>query len=340
MTLERLTTLLRAASRLRVENTSGEALVDALADLILREPVDTSLRRVEISTGPPPPPSPSSFEGDRARSVAPATIRPVAPPQPKKTSHRRSSSSKRRPPAGPRSWLLQLAIRADLDVPRAVGVSQAAIAGAALESPAQAPLESLFASGRVRAILRELATRRQRIGEVDIAAAVALMTRGEPIARVPRRLLSSLGHTVQLLFDSGPLMLPFARDKQQLLASATRVIGRDRLRAADFVGTPLDGIRAQRQVRWDAMRWPDRRSAVIVVSDLGCGVEGEAGLRFDAWMRFGHEAAARGLRTFVLIPYPRDRWPDASAAFGTALTWDIATGVQALRRSRRLRRER
>jgi hypothetical protein len=124
-----------------------------------------------------------------------------------------------------------------------------------------------------------------------------------------------------------------------LLATATRVIGRDRLRAADFIGTPLAGVRAQRQVRWDAMRWPDRRSAVVVVSDLGIG-GADIDLRSDLWARFSREAGARGLRTFALIPYPADRWPVAAATFGTPLTWDIATGVQALHRSRRLRRER
>jgi len=173
---------------------------------------------------------------------------------------------------------------------------------------------------------------------VDVAAAVRRIARGDAIDRVPRRPLSSLGHTVQLLFDAGPLMVPFARDKQQLVATATRVLGRDRLRVADFIGTPLQGVRAQRQVRWEGLRWPDRRSAVVVVSDLGTGGErAETDHRAAEWLRFLHDAHLRGLRTFALIPYPADRWPQMAAAFSTSLTWDVETGVQALRQQRERR---
>jgi hypothetical protein len=176
------------------------------------------------------------------------------------------------------------------------------------------------------------------VGNVtNLAQRLSAEARAEPADRLPRRLVSTLGHSVQLLFDAGPAMLPFARDKQQLAATATRLLGRDRVRVADFIGNPLQGVRAQRQVRWDDLRWPGRRSALVVVSDLGMGNSGgaEAQLHAHEWQRFIDEAHRRGLRSVVLIPYARERWPEAARGFGTALTWDLGTGVQALHKSAR-----
>ena len=197
-----------------------------------------------------------------------------------------------------------------------------------------APLESLFAPGRVRAILRGLATLDTASGALDIAAAVALIARGEPIRVLPQRLISTLGHTVQLLFDAGPAMLPFSRDQSQLAASASRLLGRDRVRVADFIGDPGQGVRVQHQVRWAPLQWPGRRSAVLVVSDLGLG-SGQAATLASAWQGFVDAAHQQGLRSVLLIPYPPARWPAVAHAFGTTLSWDLASGVQALRRSQR-----
>ena len=199
-----------------------------------------------------------------------------------------------------------------------------------------APVESLFPAGRVRGILREVATVTTEGAQPDIAEAVRLIARAQPIAAMPRQRLTALGHSILLLFDAGPAMLPFTRDKQQLAATAARVLGRDRVRVADFIADPLQGVRAQRSVRWEMLHWPGRGSSVIVVADLGLGSEGAAAAP-EQWQPFIAEAHRQGLRTVLLIPYPRARWPAAAKLFDAALTWDLKTGVQALRRAARRR---
>ena len=198
-----------------------------------------------------------------------------------------------------------------------------------------APLDTLFPPGRVRAILRELATLTSASGEVDVAAAIRLIARAAAIDRLPRLRISRLGHSVHLLFDAGPAMLPFTHDKQQLAATATRLLGPDRVRIADFIGTPLADVRAQHQMRWQPLRWPARHSALVVVSDLGLGSGPDVHRLADAWQTFADQARLRGLRSVLLIPYDRARWPRGASAFGTTLTWDLPSGVQALRRSAR-----
>jgi len=201
-----------------------------------------------------------------------------------------------------------------------------------------APLESLFPPVRVRGILRELVTLRSASGPLDVAAAIELMARAVPVDRLPRTSVSALGHSLLLFFDAGPAMLPFTRDKQQLAATSLRLFGRDRVRVADFISTPLHRVRPQRQVRWEELRWPTRGSAVVVVTDLGIGGgQTETRRHADDWRRFVEETHTRQLRSVALIPYARDRWPPTADAFGTALTWDLDTGVQALYKNARRR---
>lgn len=200
------------------------------------------------------------------------------------------------------------------------------------------PIESLFASNRVRSILRGLATIPISGGEPNIASIVDMLAQGSPASRLPNCTLNTLAHAVELLFDVGPAMLPFSRDKQQLASMAVRLIGTDRIRIADFIDDPLQGIRMQRKTRWQPFAWPDRRSIIIVVSDVGIGSGISHHSLAPAWHVFLRQAAHREIRTVALIPYSSSRWPSEVAAFDAALPWDLVTGVQTLRRATRRHR--
>ena len=236
--------------------------------------------------------------------------------------------------------LLKVAERADLapSDSSAIPATNHRQAGAGDVDVSPAPVASLFAPNRVRAILRGLATVPIPSGEPEMRGVVDLIARAVPVTRFPERSVYALGHAVQLLFDAGPAMLPFTRDKQQLAAAAVRLIGKDRVRVADFLGAPLQGVRIQRSVRWQPFAWPDRRSTVVVISDLGIGSSADNQDMGPAWRDFLDQAARKQVCIVVLIPYPASRWPRGVEGFGAALTWDLATGVQSLRRALRLRR--
>jgi hypothetical protein len=173
-------------------------------------------------------------------------------------------------------------------------------------------------------------------GRPDLDAAVKLIAASKPIRRMPQFLISTLPHSILWLFDAGPSMLPFSRDKQQLARTATRLLGEDRIRIGDFITDPMKGMRPRGQIRWLPLHWPSRQSALVIVSDLGIGSDQviEAGLQSRWWLFLG-EARRRGLSTVLLNPYEQDRWPLSAEGFDTALTWDSDIGVQALRRMRR-----
>lgn len=205
------------------------------------------------------------------------------------------------------------------------------------EAPtAPQPVEALFPPVRVRAILREMATMETPSGRPDLDTSVKLIASGKPIRSMPQELISTLPHSILWLFDAGPSMLPFSRDKQQLARTATRLLGQDRVRIGDYISDPLKGTRPRGEVRWLPLRWPSRSSALVVVSDLGIGGDQPVDACLQStWWPFLEGARVRGVSTVLLNPYEHDRWPAVAAAFDTALTWDARTGVQSLRRSRR-----
>ena len=332
-----LAALLRAVAQLHPAGPPDLVLVAALASLFSSAQPQVLAGSVAAgSSAPPPAPAAPITPPPRVAPTSPAgsnTLRPGTATR-TVTGHAPLVTQGDALLAQP-STLARLAGPADLATPQQgqAGTSGSQRAGSDPAGPS-APLESLFAPGRMRAILRGLAALDTASGALDIAAAVALIARVQPIRVLPQRLVSTLGHTVQLLLDVGPAMLPFSHDQSQLAASATRLLGRDRVRVADFIGDPGLGVRAQRQVRWAPLQWPGRRSAVLVVSDLGLG-SGQAAALASAWQRFVDETHQRGLRSVLLIPYPAARWPAVAHAFGTTLSWNLASGVQALRRSQR-----
>lgn len=199
------------------------------------------------------------------------------------------------------------------------------------------PVADLFPDVRVRAVMREMATLSIPSGRPDLQAAVKLISSGRPIEKMPQLLMSALPHAILWLFEAGPTMLPFSRDKQQLARTTIRLLGEDRIRIADFIADPMKGIRPRGQVKWQPLRWPSRHSAIVVVSDLGIGGTQVIDVNSQhVWMTLLEEAERRGIHMVLLNPYEPDRWPAVSAAFDTTLTWDTETGVQELRHKRRL----
>lgn len=336
MDTAQLTTLIRAVARLRASHeitdesfvadmarlVSGGAIVEIAPDAVPRSPVSRrDLYKAE----------------DSDLSPYMSTINHGTQADDEIAQYPRGAS--RRSGDGLQSWpatLRSVTERADLDTsqPKAATVAHAAPASLADASANAAPLESLFAARRVRGILREMAARPTESGRIDIDALVRALAQAKWPVRLPRQRVTRVGHAIHLLFDAGPDMLPFSADKQQLASAALRILGQDRLRIFDFIGTPRAGVRAQRQVRWNEFAWPNRGSTIVVISDFGIGGDDAHAYEAD-WSLLRDEALRRGVRCVALLPYGRERWPEVAARFDAALSWDLDVGVQRLRRSRR-----
>lgn len=349
MNVDTLTTLVRTLARLRLPQASGAvdtldpALVAQLLELLEPTPeASTQTVKQKASAAQPGTTSPSATTTPTQTQALPATPRPDLPDRTASdpvVDRPRAPSHGTQKLVGLPASLVPVIERADLKPPERQTESTGHTGPvASTEAPAtHAPMDSLFPAGRVRAILRDMATVSTPSGELDPHRAVAQLARGETITDLPQRHRRTLSPSIGLLFDAGPTMLPFSRDKQQLGATALRLLGKDRVRIADFIGSPSQGVRAQRQVRWESLRWPVRGATLMVISDLGIGAPHLSDAEHDwaAWLR---EARGRGIRTLALIPYEASRWPAVAQSFDLAMSWDLTTGVQAVRRLMRQHR--
>ena len=191
------------------------------------------------------------------------------------------------------------------------------------------PIEPLFDPRLTRALLTGAAARSTESGEVDLEALVTLIAQGTLPKVLPRRLVSGLGHHVQLLIDSAPAMQPFFADLDQLIDAAVRFIGLDRLRLARFRGCPCDGLEARDGVV--PYMLPAPGDCVLAVTTLGIDTLADSVSAAD-WITFAETLARQDCALTAIVPYPLDRVPRELVARLRVLSWDRSTGVRDLMR--------
>jgi hypothetical protein len=198
----------------------------------------------------------------------------------------------------------------------------------------------LFARRTSRAVLSTAMATDRETNAIDLDAIVAISARGLPIQRVPRRVIPSLSHGIQLLVDRGPSAEPFLADQDSLVEQIRVVAGRDRVQVLRF-----DPSRAFIAGSGPRFEWVDYFAidprplpgiAVVLLSDLGIAtVPVETSATADEWRRFIARIRARGNPVLAFVPYGRARWPAALRNLATMLTWDRKTSIQAVRSARK-----
>lgn len=206
------------------------------------------------------------------------------------------------------------------------------------------PAAPLFAPRWSRAILSTAMSRETSSTTIDIDAIVAWRARGLPIRRLPRRILPTLTHGVQLLVDRGPAAAPFLADQELLIQQIGLVAGNDRVQVLRF--DPSRGFVAGSgsRLRWKdyfTMPSPPPGMMVVIISDLGIAtVPHEGNATPSEWLKFISRLRARGNRVLAFVPYAPARWPAALRRRAGMVPWDRRTSVQSVRRllGRRVKR--
>lgn len=206
------------------------------------------------------------------------------------------------------------------------------------------PAAPLFAPRWSRAILSTAMSRETSSTTIDIEAIVAWRARGLPIRRLPRRILPTLTHGVQLLVDRGPATAPFLADQELLIQQIGLVAGNDRVQVLRF--DPSRGFVAGSgsRLRWKdyfTLPSPPPGMMVVIISDLGIATVPHEGNATPAeWLKFISRLRARGNRVLAFVPYAPARWPAALRRRAGMVPWDRRTSVQSVRRllGRRVKR--
>jgi hypothetical protein len=183
------------------------------------------------------------------------------------------------------------------------------------------------------AILAGALSMRAREGEVDLPEVVETLARGQPLKHLPRLPVPTLRRGIQLLVDVGEGMLPFARDRAELVEAIQHLVPRTELKM--FVGCPSrgSGSGARSQKGWPRWRPPARGTPVVLLSDLGLGgpqLSLDRALSAE-WLAFCARARRAGCPLVAFVPYERQRWPRPLARAMILVTWDRGTTAGQVR---------
>jgi hypothetical protein len=179
-------------------------------------------------------------------------------------------------------------------------------------------------------------------GAVDVARAVEILAREEPLDPVPVLPRATLRNGAQVLLDRSAAMTPFFRDQAVLVEQLRPLIGAHRLEVLRFAGSPERGAGRRGPRTWRAYEPPRPNTPVLLVSDLGAG---HAPLATDTasaaeWSRFAAAVEASRCPLVALVPYPRRRLPRGLPRTLRMVRWDRGTTARDARRARgRLRRD-
>jgi len=297
-----LADLIEAVERLRVRDT---ALVRKIAEVLQ---VEALVRRPAPVKPPPPPPPPPRVE------PKPQPEQPIHKPR---ENFRRSTITRTRDEAPPFAAPVP-ALPAAIDE--------------ANEKPA--PFEPLFMPSWTRSILGlSLATAGEH-GPLDIHRVVERLSRGQAIARLPRRIVPTLRKGVQVLVDRGAGMTPFIRDADALVREIVLVAGSE-TPVLHFRGLPSnpDGVADLQRKRMLPYEVPPAGVPVALITDFGIGVDPFDTDRPTArdWVEFLQSVRRTDSPLIAFVPYPRHRVPRSIAPMVTIIEWDRRTTLTRIR---------
>ena len=275
---------------------------------------------------PPPPVAPEARAGGRRRRQ-PAEYKP--------------KTGRRRPP-GESAGALEVEVSDD-ETPMRVPVR--GLPAAFDEQPAEdaplPPYTPLFTPRWTRAIITKMLSAEADQGAPDVERLIELIADNRPLWEVPRLTAPTLRRGAQVLIDAGAGLAPYARDQERLLAQIRDVVGRDRVEAWEFVGTPLkyahplEAARPDGKAHADGYRLPPPPSPVLLLTDLGIASPpfwGEVAAPGE-WLAFIRHAREAGNPLLALVPYREERWPSHFDGLLKVIPWDQQTSVLTVLRA-------
>ena len=169
-------------------------------------------------------------------------------------------------------------------------------------------------------------------GAIDVDKAVPLLARRMPVKAFPKRQIHSLSLGVRVLSDVSESMVPFARDREQILSRIRAVVGPDRTEVHRFEGVPSRGVRSQARAKLEPFEPPPNGTPLLILSDLGIGSSplGLEQVETSEWLHFIELARRAGCRVVALVPYTQARWPRALRRRMVLVQWDRHTTARAV----------
>lgn len=173
-------------------------------------------------------------------------------------------------------------------------------------------------------------------GHIDLRSLIDQLSRGKIIRQIPRLPILSLRRGVQILFDHGRGMEPFASDRDDLLVALLELFPAERVRVLNFADAPSRGCGPGDREKWGQWTAPAAGTPVLVVSNMGIGgplVNPERSSTSE-WQSFGLRVSVAGCAALALVPYPAERWPRELLSTMCLLHWSEKTTARQVAMAR------
>lgn len=189
-----------------------------------------------------------------------------------------------------------------------------------------------------RAILSTAMATQTETNQVDVQALLDAEAEGRMLLRIPRRIVPSLAHGIQVIVDRGPSAAPFDADQKMLIDQIRSIGGREMVSVVE-IDPSSDFIAASGKDEWGdyfSRYRPLPRVAVVIVSDLGIvRVPFERTANAAGWSEFIGRIRTGGNPVVAFVPYAPSRWPQSVRRLAALVQWDRRTTVQSVRRALR-----
>lgn len=192
------------------------------------------------------------------------------------------------------------------------------------------PRQTLLPANRARGVLSAALAVLREGDELDVGQLIDRVVVGRLPSRLPRRPDATLSLGCQLLLDFGDTMTPWWEDLHALSSQVAAVVGEAAVSTFDFEAIPAAASRWQGDEKRGAWQ-PLPGTPVLVASDLG--IRGRAAPRQVAlaWQAFVARCEAAGSPLVILIPWPREYWPEGLGRHPDLVHWNPRTTAAMVR---------
>ena len=197
------------------------------------------------------------------------------------------------------------------------------------------PFEPLLEPGKARELCCASIALRRPGSAIDVNRLVRELARGNPPGKIPRHLRWSLRNGAQVLIDLGEGMDPFREDQHWFVRLLQQHAGAEQLTILRYLGCPSRGVRASGQPGMIPYIPPAPLTPVLVLGDLGIGVDFPA-ILYPEWQSWTQLLADNSCQALALVPWEPARWPMMPRALEMAY-WDRSLTLGILRQRRILR---
>jgi len=188
----------------------------------------------------------------------------------------------------------------------------------------QLPWSPLAPTKHVLTQLRRSAGSKRSRDQLDLTAAVDLISKGKFLTRIARRWRRVWGHDLLVLEDRARRLVPYSRDQDYVTESLAKIYPDSGFRVARLQEGQADfEYRVPASCLHREYEIPSPSTLVLALTDLGCLSKNiTESNTIDVWIKLGRDLRDNGNQALALVPCHPDRIHRELAQLWQVIPWE------------------